>query len=129
MGPSLNLMTAVQAEVAALRNGGGFSSLRVAYNGEVPNLIEEHDAILADLSLSSFVVFVLVGALIVFYFRSVRGVFASLLMLLPGLAVAFGIGRLTVDHLILRLTLELAWHSLRIRCLSLHQRAPPSLRV
>jgi predicted RND superfamily exporter protein len=96
--PAVNLQSAVQREVAAIRSQFP-ANLLVAYNGEVPNLIEEHDAILADLSLSSIIVFLLVGALISFYFRSVRGVAAVMLSLGPGLLCTFAIGRLSVGHL------------------------------
>jgi predicted RND superfamily exporter protein len=98
LGPSANLLAATQQEVAAIR-GRYPASMVVAYNGEVPNLIEEHDAILADLSISSLLVFLLVGGLIVAYFRSVRGVLTVLMSLVPGLLFTFAIGRLTVGHL------------------------------
>ena len=98
IGPSSRLMAAIEREVAALRPS--FSpQLRVAYNGEVPNLLEEHDAILADLSVSSIVVILLVGALIVAYFRSLRAVAAVIGSLLPGLLATFAIGRLTVHSI------------------------------
>jgi len=97
-GPSSRLMAAIEQEVAAL--APGFSPrLRVAYNGEVPNLLEEHDAILADLSLSSLIVVLLVGALIIAYFRSARGVAAVIGALFPGLLATFAIGRLTVHSI------------------------------
>ncbi len=97
-GPSSRLMAALEEEVAAL--APGFSPrLRVAYNGEVPNLLEEHDAILADLSLSSAIVVLLVGGLIIAYFRSARGVAAVIGALFPGLLATFAIGRLTVHSI------------------------------
>jgi len=98
MGPSSRLMAAIGREVAALRPS--FSpQLGISYNGEIPNLLEEHDAILADLSLSTIVVVVLVGALIIGYFRSVRGVAAVVGALFPGLLATFAIGRLTVHSI------------------------------
>lgn len=97
LAPAEGLQRAVQAQVAVLRPA--YPGLQVAYNGEVPNLIEEHAAILADLSLSSLLVVVLVGALIVLYFRSLRAVLAVVLALLPGLCFTFAIGRITVGSL------------------------------
>jgi predicted RND superfamily exporter protein len=98
MGPSTRLLAAVKEEVAAL--AGSFPpSLRVAYSGDVPNLIEEHDAILADLSLSSVLVVLLVGLLIVGYFRSLRSVLVVLTGLVPGLLATFAVGNLVVGHL------------------------------
>ncbi|HVY49607.1 MAG TPA: MMPL family transporter, partial [Minicystis sp.] len=88
------LLATVEREVSAIRAKYP-ADMTVAYNGEVPNLVEEHAAILADLSLSSIIVFVLVSALIVFYFRSLRAVLVVLLGLGPGLLFTFALGRLS----------------------------------
>jgi predicted RND superfamily exporter protein len=96
--PSAQLLDAVKEEVTAIRSDYS-ESMTVAYNGEVPNMVEEHDAILADLSLSSLIVFALVGLLIVVYYRSLRAVLVVLLALAPGLLFTFAFGRLTVEHL------------------------------
>ncbi len=97
LGPAETLQKSVAAEVQKLLPR--YPGIKTAYNGEVPNLIEEHYAILQDLSLSSLLVFVLVGALIVFYFRSLRAVLAVVFALLPGLACTFAMGRLTSGSL------------------------------
>jgi uncharacterized protein len=98
LAPSVRLLAAVKEAVAALRPA--FSpSLLVAYSGDVPNLIEEHDAILADLSLSSVLVVLLVGLLIVGYFRSLRSVLVVVTGLVPGLLVTFAAGSVLVGHL------------------------------
>ncbi len=96
--PSANLLAGTQREVAAIR-GKYPKEMVVAYNGEVANMVEEHAAILADLSLSSLLVFFLVGGVILVYFRSLRGLLAVLFALTPGLLFTFAIGRLTVHHL------------------------------
>ncbi len=98
VGPSQALLTAVRTEAHDLQRAYP-SNLRVAYNGEVVNLPEEHDAILADVSLSSLLVAVVVGGLIVAYYRSFRGVVAVLLGLYPGLIVTFALGRLSGSYL------------------------------
>jgi predicted RND superfamily exporter protein len=98
MGPSVHLLAAVKEEVARLRVDFP-PALLVAYSGDVPNLIEEHDAILADLSLSSVLVVLLVGLLIIGYFRSPRSVLVVLTGLVPGLLATFAAGRLLVGHL------------------------------
>lgn len=97
LAPSANLMDAVAREIQALRPR--FPSMEVAFNGEVPNMVEENAAILADLSISSVFVVLLVGACISFYFRSLRAVATVVLTLLPGLLFAFALGRLTVGGL------------------------------
>lgn len=96
--PSANLLGAVKEEVAAIRTKYP-ADLVVAYNSDVANLVEEHDAILQDLSLSSLIVFALVGGVILLYFRSLRGLMSVLFALAPGLIFTFAIGRLTVHHL------------------------------
>ncbi|MBS1153349.1 MAG: superfamily protein [Myxococcaceae bacterium] len=96
--PAQRLLTAVQNEVAAMRPSYPKDQV-VAFNGELANLIEEHDAIVADIALSSLVVFLLVGAVILIYFRSLRGLATALFALAPGLIFTFAIGRLTVHHL------------------------------
>ena len=73
--------------------------LKVGYTGDAANFIEEHDAVIEDLSLTSLVVVVLVTALIAAYFRSVRSVVVVITTLIPGLLVTFGVGRLLVGHL------------------------------
>jgi len=95
--PSAKLLADTEAEVAALH--ASFPDVKVAYNGEVPNMVEEHAAILADLSLSTLFVMVLVGTCIAIYFRSVRAVATVVLSLAPGLLFTFALGRLTVGGL------------------------------
>ncbi len=97
MGPSTRLFAAVEEEVASIKSA--FASVRVAYAGDVKNLLEEHDAILADLSLSSVLVFLMVSGLVIIYFRSPRSVLVVLLGVVPGLLFTFAIGSLLVGHL------------------------------
>jgi uncharacterized protein len=114
MGPSTRLLDAVKQEVEKLRGQfaihtgkvkgpvmppDGDATLQVEYTGDVANLIEEHDAILADLSLSSVLVFLLVSLLIIAYFRSARGVLVVLAGVVPGLLFTFAVGHLLVGHL------------------------------
>ncbi len=98
LGPAQELLSAVKAQVAQMRPEYPQPPL-VAYSGDVANLIEEQAAVLADLSFSSVLVLVLVGALIILYFRSMRSVLAVVASLVPGLCFTFAIGRLTVGSL------------------------------
>jgi predicted RND superfamily exporter protein len=77
----------------------GDTTLQVEYTGDVAHLIEEHDAILSDLSISSVLVFLLVSTLIIAYFRSARGVLVVLAGVVPGLLFTFAVGHLLVGHL------------------------------
>ena len=98
VGPSSRLLDAVREEVAAIRKAEP-KTPAVDYNGEVVNMVEEHDAIAADVGFSSVVVALLVGALIALYFRSWRAVVTVLLALYPGLLVTFALGRLSGSFL------------------------------
>ena len=98
MGPSTRLLERVEREVAALAPQFP-ASLRVAYTGDVANIIEEHDAILSDLSLSSVLVFLMVSLLIIAYFRSLRSVLVVLVGVVPGLLFTFALGSVVVGHL------------------------------
>jgi predicted RND superfamily exporter protein len=114
LGPSVRLLAAVKQEVDGLRGqfpihtgkvrgpappADGDTTLQVEYTGDVAHLIEEHDAILSDLSLSSVLVFLLVSGLIIAYFRSARGVLVVLAGVTPGLLFTFAVGHLLVGHL------------------------------
>jgi predicted RND superfamily exporter protein len=91
--PAAALDAMVRAEVARLRPGYR-RDLLVAYNGEVANLLEEHAAILSDVGLSSLLVTLLVGLLIVGYYRSARALLAVLTGVVPGVIATFAVARL-----------------------------------
>src|SRR5450631_657299 len=97
LAPAEKLLNDVKRQISALRPQ--FPGVDVAFNGEVANLVEEHAAILADLSISSAFVVILVGACISLYFRSVRAVLTAVLALVPGLLFSFALGRLVVGGL------------------------------
>ncbi|MCM2323927.1 MAG: MMPL family transporter [Oligoflexia bacterium] len=75
------------------------SGLEIRYTGNVQNLIEEQDAILADLVLSFVVVALLVTAALVAYFRSTRGTLATLTGLTMGTLWTMGLSYFFVGDL------------------------------
>ncbi|MEZ4389512.1 MAG: MMPL family transporter [Polyangiales bacterium] len=87
------LVGLVRAEVDRLKPNYR-RDLAVVFNGDVPGLIEEQEAVIEDVSLSSVLVMILVGALIVGYYRSARALAVVGLGLLPGVAVTFALARL-----------------------------------
>src|SRR6185436_3244856 len=104
MGPSTRLLDAVKREVDGLRTefpthtgkvrdpvlpADNETTLQVEYTNDVANLIEEHDAILSDLSISSVLVFLLVSLLIIAYFRSAQKVLMVLAKVVPELLFTF----------------------------------------
>ncbi|HXX68052.1 MAG TPA: MMPL family transporter, partial [Polyangiaceae bacterium] len=77
------LLDRVQADLAALRPAAA-PDLRVGFTGDIAINVEETDALLSDLSVSSVLVVVLVVLAIVFYFEWWR----SIVVLLPPLFLA-----------------------------------------
>jgi len=73
--------------------------MKVAYSGGVQNTIEEQDALMADLALSTVLVMVIVGSLMVLYFGTFLSSFCVVISLLVGTAVTFGIAYLVVGNL------------------------------
>lgn len=96
IGPASRLVAAVDRGLTQVRAAHPeLARVQVAYNGEVQNLIEEHAAIVSDVSLSSALVTLLVGALIAVYFRSARAVLVVIGSVTPGILATFAIGRLS----------------------------------
>ena len=79
------LLARVQADVAALGGTAAYApGMRLGYAGDVAISVEELDALIADLAVSSVIVLVLVVAVIILYYRWAR----SVLVLVPTLLLA-----------------------------------------
>ena len=79
------LLTRVQADAAALGGTAAYApGMRIGYAGDVAISVEELDALIADLALSSVIVLVAVVAVIILYYRWAR----SVLVLVPTLLLA-----------------------------------------
>jgi predicted exporter len=86
-GRSKDLLDRVKADIAALGGTDAYApAMRVGYSCDVAVNVEELEALLADLSVSSIVVIALVLGVIVFYYRWWR----SVLVLFPPLFLAAG---------------------------------------
>jgi len=116
------LVGLVRAEVDRLKPNYR-RDLAVVFNGDVPGLIEEQQAVIEDVSLSSLLVMILVGALIVGYYRSVRALAVVGLGLLPGVAVTFALARLAGMQLPAALTVEADARHLLSETVPVHFRA------
>jgi predicted RND superfamily exporter protein len=89
------LLERVQADVKALGGPGQYApGMRVGYSSDVAIAVEELDALEADLSVSTFVVFALEIAVIVLYFRWWRAIAVLFLPLLVATVYAFGLASL-----------------------------------
>jgi predicted RND superfamily exporter protein len=87
----------VEEQVARLHPAA--YKLRVGYSGEVAEIVEEQESLVADLAASTAVVTVLVFLALWLYFRRWAAIAALLLALVAGCAVTFGIADLLVGHL------------------------------
>lgn len=74
-------------------------TLRVGYDSEVTSLVEEQEALVADLASSTAVVVVMVLAVLFFYFRRWKAIGAILGSLAVGCAVTFALSYFAVGHL------------------------------
>jgi len=88
------LLERVQADVKALGVGQYAPGMRVGYSSDVAIAVEELDALEADLSLSTGVVFALEIAVIVVYFRWWRAIAVLFPPLLMATVYAFGLASL-----------------------------------
>lgn len=73
--------------------------IEVHFTGGVQDLIEEHEALIEDLALSTIVVCALVTIAMLFYFRTFIGTFALLAALFFGTFMTFGLGFFEVGYL------------------------------
>ncbi|BDG10365.1 efflux RND transporter permease subunit [Anaeromyxobacter paludicola] len=93
------LVKAVKETVASMQPARYDPSVKVGYDGEVESLLEEQDALVADLASSTAVVVVFVlGALWLFY-RRWRAIYAICAALLVGCSLTFGAAWFLVGHL------------------------------
>ncbi|WP_394822565.1 RND family transporter [Pendulispora albinea] len=84
-GKGTELLDRVKADISALGGTDHYApNMKVGYTGDVAISVEETSALMADLSFSSIVVFVLVVAVLVVYYRWWR----SVLVLIPPLLLA-----------------------------------------
>jgi predicted RND superfamily exporter protein len=93
------LYETVAAQVQALRPKSFDPSIRVGYSGEVREIIEAQEHLVHDLKLSSLLVLVAVGGVIVIFYRRARAILLLVGPLLVGTSVTFAIGRLAIGYL------------------------------
>ncbi len=75
------------------------SDIQVHFSGGVQDLIEEHEALIEDLALSTIVVCILVGVAMILYFQSFTATLALIVSLLMGVLLTFGIAFFEVGYL------------------------------
>jgi predicted RND superfamily exporter protein len=93
------LKAAVEKTIAELNPSKYAPDLQIHYTGGVQDLIEEHEALVEDLALSTVVVCVLVGLAMIIYFRSLIGTFSLISSLMVGTLLTFGAAYFEVGYL------------------------------
>ncbi|MFO0660682.1 MAG: MMPL family transporter, partial [Polyangiaceae bacterium] len=92
---SKELLTRVKSDIAALGGVERYApGMRVGFAGDVAISVEETEALMADLSVSSVIVLIAVVAVIVLYFRWWRSVVVLVPPLLVATVLAFGVASL-----------------------------------
>ncbi len=93
------LFDRVQREVRDLNPKSFDPTMRVGYDGEIASLVEEQEALIADLALSTALVAVLVLTALWIYFRRWGAIAAILGALTVGCAITFGLTYFIIGHL------------------------------
>ena len=99
MSGSKNLRDSVNEIILKLNPKKYANDLEIHFTGGVQDLIEEHDALVEDLVLSTVVVSALVMFAMLLYFRSFFATAALLLALLMGITLTFGVSFFLVGYL------------------------------
>jgi predicted RND superfamily exporter protein len=89
----------VQDAIERLNPASYDAGMRILYTGGVQNTIEEQDALVADLELSTILTVVVVGLAMVYFFRAWRATAALMAALFVGTLWTFGIAYFAVGYL------------------------------
>ena len=93
------LHEAVDSTILKLNPKKHSADLSIHYSGGVQDLIEEHDAIVEDLVLSTVVVCILVGLSMVIFFKSLAATLVLVASLIIGTLCTFGLGHFLIGYL------------------------------
>ncbi|MCB9653928.1 MAG: MMPL family transporter [Deltaproteobacteria bacterium] len=93
------LVAAVEAAIADLNPARYDARMEVGLGGDVKNLIEEQASLVEDLALASFVVLILLGLVVVVYFRRWRALVLISVPVYVGCSWCFAISYLLIGHL------------------------------
>jgi predicted RND superfamily exporter protein len=94
-----HLLDTVKGLIAGLEPKKYDPAVTYGFDSEVTSLVEEQEALVADLASSTVVVLVFVLAVLWLYFRRVRAILAIAGSLAVGCAITFGLSYFLVGHL------------------------------
>ncbi|MBK6683830.1 MAG: MMPL family transporter [Deltaproteobacteria bacterium] len=92
------LVKTVEALAKELGPASYHPSLEVGLGGDVKNLIEESDSLLEDLVTATVIVFVLLGAVVLIYYRRFRAVIFLAVPVFVGSVLTFGLSHFLIGY-------------------------------
>ncbi|HUJ27112.1 MAG TPA: MMPL family transporter [Myxococcales bacterium] len=93
------IFKAVHGVVTELNPKSFHPSIEIGYAGEIRGVIESQEALVRDLELSSVLVLLGVGAVIILYYRTVRAVPLLVMPLFTGVSATFALSRAVIHYL------------------------------
>ncbi len=93
------LRATVDSIILGLNPKNYSSDLEIHFTGGVQDLLEEHEALIEDLTLSTIVVCLLVGLAMLIYFKSVISTASLIFSLMVGVIWTFGLGFFEIGYL------------------------------
>ncbi len=93
------LRATVDHAIAKLNPSSYSSDIEIRFTGGVQNLLEEHEALIEDLELSTAIVIVLVTLILLVFYRAWRATFALVTALFVGTLWTFGLSYFVVGYL------------------------------
>ena len=99
VGAARDLAAALERLRADVLARPGRGAVQVGFTGGVMSALAEHDALLRGMVLSSTITALLVGLVLLLYFRSAVLLISLIISLTVGTTISFGMAVLTVGHL------------------------------
>lgn len=96
---NLRVVQAAEKAIAALDPTKYHPRMRVQLGGDVKNMVEEHESLVEDLTIATVITFVLLGGVVVAFFRNLRSLVLFSMPMLVGLLWTFGLGHFLVGYL------------------------------
>ncbi len=93
------LKHAVEQTIAELKPETYAADIKIKYAGGVQETLEEHEALISDLGITSVLVFGAVGLAMLIFFRSFRGTFLLVYSVFIGCFWTFGLSYFVVGYL------------------------------
>lgn len=98
IGENMATVELVQKAVDGLEPHKYHPEMKVQLGGDVKNMVEEHDSLLADILTATLITIALLALVVFAYYRSFRAFVITAVPLTVGLAWTFGLGHFVVGY-------------------------------